>query len=116
MYGYSQVTQVDDGVTQRIYIYTYGYSRVTQVDDEVTQCICMYGYSQVTHIDDEVTQCLHTHMVRSWVRFTKFGFPNGSTCPPPPPAPHLEAHENLCQKNMKNTPVSAAFGAVWVLV
>ena len=69
------------------YIYTYGYSRVTQVDDEVTQCICMYGYSQVTHIDDEVTQCLHTHMVRSWVRFTKFGFPNGSTPPPPRPPP-----------------------------
>ena len=41
----SQVTQVDDDVTQRIY--TYGYSQVTQVDDEVTQCICMYGYRRL---------------------------------------------------------------------
>ena len=56
-----------------------------------------YGYSQVTHIDDEVTQCLHTHTVRSWVRFTKFGFPNGSTPHPHPTLKHMktfvEKHE-----------------------
>ena len=82
------------------YIYTYGYSQVTEVDDEVTQRICMYGYSQVTHIDDEVTQCLHTHMVRSWVRFTKFGSPNGST-PHTHPTPSLKHMKTFVEKHEK---------------